>query len=328
MNTEIMKPSNIITLNTNSPVPFTAEERQRSLGLLRQRVDFREGALAFEGDMGDRVFCHGFLDYLAKAWGHHYGVRIRPDDLWYMVLCELAMVVQGQPDLFASLFTTLPGEKQEVLVPTDDITRIDPALVIDQLKRLVPVPVEAFLPNFTTSTPDVYLACSIAFCDMVSPYYNYGTYLCGIPFVEVLGLVGDWALLCARLAVLKSTFGNRGLVCNYLDRCMSVVNGILTAAFGNSGDAFFQGMVRIKKCGSGSQHEMDGWIMQLRYQNDNKLQLEGLPPHLSRLHYTNIDTGRKFTMVSGVTTSRVEGNTLVPCYTAFRYEQIKPTAPR
>lgn len=270
----------------------------------------------------------GFLDYLSLAYRNHYSIVIRPDDIWFMVMAELTLVIAKNPENYASLFTTTPDKRQEIRVPTLDPTQINPALVIEHLKDCVPANVELFLPEFTTTTPASRLALHVAFCDMASPYYNYSTYLCGIPSIRVEGTEEDWAKVAQgfnKLTDLFKPLGAEGksLLWVYLNRCYKCVKAMIGAVVTDDARNLSK-IVKVEPCGSGSQYEMSGWVLDF-CTNNSKVQLEGLPPHIASMSYKNMDTGRTFKLSAGLTESVLDGYFLVPRYSHYVIETTPAT---
>lgn len=269
----------------------------------------------------DSIQTTGYLNYISAAWQNHYSIVLTPTDIWYMVICEITPIIKKNPEYFANLFTSSPTDKQEILVPTNNVETIDPSLVIDILKEKVPSDSELFLPSFTTDTQYSRLALNVAFCDMVSPYYTYSTFMCGIPVVDLKGTKLDWILLRENLRALKSLFKTNFTA--YLQRCHDRVNDILQVIVDKTNSVeLFSKMVKLEKCGSGSQYEMTGWIMDFLNIEDPTypLQLEGLHPHTSVMKYKNLETQRKFTLSAGIFYSVLENEFLIPVYNAHRIE--------
>lgn len=273
----------------------------------------------------DTHVCHsGLLGYLSLVYAYHYSVILRPDDIWFMILAELAPVIAGSAVGHLHLFTTTPGTRHEIIVQTDDVTKIDPEVVVDRLKDCVPARVDDFLPNFSTTTPDARLARYIAFCDLVSPYYSYSTFLCGIPAIKIVGTDEDWTKVWEGLVNLQKLFS--GPIHEFLDRATRTVLQMNMAAL--AGDSsFFKKMVKIEPCGSGSQYEMSGWILDFCFKTKQQTQLEGLPPHIACMSYKNLDTGRCFKLFTGLTESRIQGRFLVPRYGQYVVEVREKAKP-
>lgn len=269
------------------------------------------------------VSTFGYFKYLERCWSNHYTAVLGPQDIWYTILCELAKQIKERPDDYSNLFTTTPGEKQEIVVPTFDVETINPDFVIAELCERVPTKVDDFLPHFSTETPVFKMSMHVAFCDMVSPYYNYSTLLCGIPNIILDGSFEDWDLMGQKLSVIKNLF--KGRLNDYLNRCQELVAKIMAAGFGGTDTVnFFSKMFNIRRCGSGDD-EVRGWFLHFLNRKDftQPMDMPELPPHTSELKYTNLDTGRKFSLFAGVIHARIDGGVLVPEYNAYSKEHVK-----
>ena len=228
---------NTIELCKNESIPFTEEDKTKAKNSIKYKVKDKYWKF-FNSPSNDVVYHEGYLNYLSKAWSNHYSVVMRPDDIWYIILNELTLIIGKDPKTFENLFTTTPGEKQWVIVLTGDPETINPQLVINELKNRVPSEVDKFIPVFTTSTEMSTLAMNVSFCDMVSPYYSYGTLLCGIPSIRIEGTKDDWELIINNLTYLSNLF--RGKISDYIKRCKDVVSNIIKASNKNESSFFRQ----------------------------------------------------------------------------------------
>ena len=260
----------------------------------------------------------GFIEYACFCYQNHYGIVISPTDIMYMVQAELASVVKSYPETFAPLFTTTPGTKQEIITFTGNVEEIDVFAVVDQLRERVPTNVDLFLPEFSTTSIAANLATHVAFCDMVSPYYNYSTCLCGIPTVEVAGTIEDWQKLSKTLFDLSAMFS--GDLKKYLGRVWARVASIIKECSTGNGALFTQ-MVSMKKCGSGSQYEITGWILDFMNTPDKPpIMLQNVHQHISKMEYKNLETQRTFEMYAGIFYCELFNTIAKPVYNANRIE--------
>ena len=261
----------------------------------------------------------GYYDYLTVACQHHLPVVLNPNDIAYIIVCELATAIAKNPKPYASLFTTTPEKKQMIIVLTSDPTKINPQLVVDKLRTRVPTNTALFLPEFSTSTPMTTMAMNIAFCDMVSPFYNYGTCLCGIPSITIGGLKEDWELLRTNLSELSIIFQGSSLY-KYLSRCMNLVCEILR----HEDSKYFEKMAYFNRCGSGGEHEMAGWILQFLNRRDftQPIQTNNITRHSSSMVYTNIETNRNFKLHAGIYYSTFREEVFSPVYNAWSEELL------
>lgn len=279
-------------------------------------------------DLGTRTFLFprhwdvhcikGFIEYICFCYQNHYAAVMSPTDIMYMVQCELATAVKQAPDQFAALFTTTPGQKQEIITLTGNVEEIDVFAVVDKLRERVPTNVDLFLPEFSTTTITSNLAVHVAFCDMVSPYYNYSTCLCGIPRIEIAGTEEDWTKLAQTLYYLSELF--TGDLKKYLGRVWSRVTGIIGECKNGNG-RMFQQMVQMEKCGSGSEYEITGWILDFMNTPDEPpIMLQNVHQHISKMEYKNLETQRTFDMYAGIFYCELYGDLAKPQYNANRIE--------
>jgi hypothetical protein len=140
----------------------------------------------------DGTFFHkNYLEYLELAWSKHYGIVVDPKIFWHMILSEVGVEVREYPEHYRDLFTT-SSEKIEVKVSTDSCEILPVKAVLQELKSKVTANIGMFFPEISTRDEMYDFVLSATFCDVVSPYYNYGMYLCGISSFTVLGTKEDF----------------------------------------------------------------------------------------------------------------------------------------
>lgn len=250
----------------------------------------------------------GYFGYLELAYNAHRGIVIGPTHVWYTVLAELAGHVKANAEHYRALFTDSPGKK-DIVVHGDAEVDVDPRAFVDQLRALVPVGADLFLPTFTTADEAYDIAASAAFCDAVSPYYNYMMMCCGIPRVRVEGTVEDWGNL---LAHLDAVAGRLDLAKAWFALVRSHVAKIRAAAAGEVDVAFWKDIYHTERCGSGSQVEVSGWFTAFAMDPPSVTFPENFPTHTSKVEVTQVETGRKYLFTAGLFHSDVSGDFLVP----------------
>lgn len=263
---------------------------------------------------GGTVKHRGLLYYLETCYNFHKGAVLRPDDFWYLMLSEIASVVKSRPEDFRKLFTD-SSEKKDIIIYNADPVNMSFTTLIDALKKEVPTNTYAFLPKFSTSNAMTKLAFYASFADMISPYYNYMMYMCGIPKVKILGEYSEYQSLCDKVASLAQIFAADNDVLSYLER-MHLTFEKLSNAIENSDSEFFKDIFYLEKCGSGSEHQICGWITQLFFKVE-KSKIENYPSMVSMVEYTNLDTNKKYKKYVGLFGSREEDNYLIPEYGYF-----------
>ena len=270
----------------------------------------------------ENLYHSGYIEYLKSAWKSHFSIVLKPDDIWYMILSELTTAIAKDSKKYKSLFSiAADDEKIKISVPTGDPEEINEQLIINALKNRVPSDVNSFLPKFSTTTPIIQMAMNICFCDLVSPYYSYSTYLCGIPNIRIEGEIEDWELVMTKLMELSIIFSGTPLRA-YIDRCLNR-SILIIGAIKTSNSEFFQKIFKIKHCGSGHD-TITGWILEfLKIKDYMSLTVNLVPPHISKMDWINLDTQRTFSIYAGLFFSKIEGEFLVPEYDFIQLETTK-----
>jgi len=262
---------------------FYSVDPQRAYGF-----EYQEFEAVTELDIKHR----NYLDYLSMCWRRHYGVVISPTILWNMVLSNLAFEVNRVPEIYKKYFTD-SDEKKEI--------------VVDQ---------GGFLINselLSTDDEMSTIANNVAFLDMVSPYYNYGMYLCGIPKIKILGTNGDWQSFMFYLGKLTA------LLPEAEDYLIGVANRVAEIV-DNTCD--YSNMFSLEKCGSGSQVEVSGWIRDFFIKQPKVPYLENFVSCISKIDYKNYNDGEKeYRLYAGLFTSDVDDEYLVPSFNTQYFEK-------
>lgn len=259
-----------------------------------------------------KVTHRNYLDYLTLCWKRHYGVVISPTILWNMVLNNLVFEVNKNPETYRKYFSE-SDEKQEIVVIQGG-NLIDVKLLIEGLTGRIPsdIMLPCFL-GYSTDTENAKIANYTAFLDMVSPYYNYGMYLCGIPKVKILGTTKDWEdfiINAARIAEIIPEFKM------YLTAVSQRVNDMIE----NNCD--YSNFFSLERCGSGGHGEVNGWIRDFYIELPKVNYPENFISCIAKIDYKNYNEGgKKYRMYAGLFTSEVEDGYLVPAFDTMYFEK-------
>jgi len=79
--------------------------------------------------------------------------------------------------------------------------------LVEELRAHVPTDTTLFIPEFSTTTTASRHAMYASFCDLCSPYYNYGMLLCAFPSISIQGGKEDWERLEVRWTKLFKAAG-------------------------------------------------------------------------------------------------------------------------
>ena len=248
-----------------------------------------------------------YLEYLAAAWKSHRGIVVSPDLLWHIVLNETAGHIKANAASYRDLFTTSTG-KVEIKVQTSDPELLPLDAIMAELTKLVPTDIALFRPEFSTSTDASRLAMMATFADAMSPFYNYSMYMCGITKVKVLGSEQDWNRFLFSLNALGNIIPK---LKSYYDQVGNVIEGIAANTESPSTD-FWSKIFSLKKCGSGSQVQVEGWITKFYIKKPSPAYVNNYPTWVSYVEYKNLTTDKSYQLVYGLFSSTEADGYLVP----------------
>lgn len=256
-----------------------------------------------------------YLMYLCQCWKRHYGVIISPTILWNMVLNNLAYKVNKTPDVFRKYFTE-SDEKQDICVEQGD-NLIDTKLLIAGVASKIPSEIlDHVFQEYSTDTEKSIIANYTAFLDMVSPYYNYFMYLCGIPKIRVLGTQRDWSLFATACQCIYDHIPEFK---EYLDTVVNRINSIY------EDECIYGDIFRLNRCGSGSQAEVAGWITDFFIEQPQVTYPENFISCISKIDYHNYNDGKDYRLYAGLFTSTIEDGYLVPEFDNMYFQKVNPT---
>jgi len=254
-----------------------------------------------------------YLGYLGNCWKQHFGAIISPTILWNMILSNLAYKVNKEPEKFRKYFSE-SDEKIEIKVNQPG-NLISPELLIKGLAGRVPSSmIDDCFPEFSTDTEMSTIANYTAFLDMVSPYYNYSMFCCGIPKVKVLGTKEDWSKLMFTLGMITATLPE----CK--DYLLTVANRVGKIIDDNCD---FSDIYRLERCGSGGQVEVEGWIKEFFIEQPSINYPENFISCISKIDYKNYnEDGKMYRMYAGLFSSEIEDGYLVPSFNTQYFEAL------
>lgn len=256
-----------------------------------------------------------YLEYLSVCWANHYGAVISPDMLWHIVLCELSMEVSKNPETYRDLFSD-SKEKQEISVLTDDPMVLPVEKVVEILKSKCNFNIDLFMLRFSTTQQMERFAFGVAFLDLVSPYYSYSMYCCGIPYVELCGSAGDYHMGANILDELSVDFAASPPLSNWLKSAADTFQQLSFVKAGLQNNLDFTKFFALERCGSGSQVEVAGWIRNFFFFQPDVRYVKNFNSCVSRIEYKYLPTQTEYVMTVALNESFLVGDFLVPTFNA------------
>lgn len=272
----------------------------------------------------------GFVAVLAESYSNHLPIVVSPYDLWFIYQTQLAKMVGDDIEKYRPLFS-MSDQKQKIMVPTNDITEIDPFAIIQSLKTYVPANISDFIPKFSYDNATAQVSLAAAFCDLVSPYYSYSTFMCGIPSIKLLGTVNDWEQLELNSAKIFQAFlkyNPSSIHREYLEQAQNIFRHIAISCreevISEESISFWKNIFTQKNVGSGSQLKIGGWINTLHFDKtgaSSARRLEEFAASYAKIEYTNMETKREFIAYYGPFTTRTVMGMLVSEFGAVVFEK-------
>lgn len=240
----------------------------------------------------------GLVGMLSEAYKSHLKVAITPQDIWIVLISEIAKEVNSNSEQYRSLFTT-SQEKEEISVPSGSLTHMPTGTLSHALAGKVLFDSNLLFPEFTTNTAITTEVLQAMFCDMASPYYTYSMFCCGIPAIKLLGTQEDWQNLQKSWNNLIAIFNTQTMK-DYgakVDNVLGNINTTFTTPDGNA--EFWLDIFTQKNVGSGGELTINGWITDLFVTKHKSPMLTNFTSTHGIVNYTQLETKREFYRIYG-----------------------------
>ena len=239
---------------------------------------------------GDKVAVNGILDYLQLAYNHHYGVVFSPDIIMHTVLCNVAEEVKNKEHYFRDYFTKSSEKTLLTVHTTGNIAKAVESWSV-QVNTHSHTDMIEWVKPFSESDGLATLSLKCSMLDMVSKYYDYAMFMCGIPKIQLSGSKQDWEDLKNRLSDIRSKLQHFN---NYMNRVNECVDDLID---GNTSK--LAGIMSVNRVGSGGQLKLDGWIKNLFYDNKPRM-IQTFNPCVSGVDFKDFGSGEEFRIHSGI----------------------------
>ncbi|KAG8781727.1 hypothetical protein FRC20_003188 [Serendipita sp. 405] len=167
---------------------------------------------------------NGFVDTIVTAYNRHHHLIIRPDDIWCAILNQLSFYVNANAEALRSKFVAHEGKKELEVQAYGSRYTVDFGKMATDMGELLRQNVvddtlhEWVIPNFTTTTPNDVVVCSVTLMSTLKEYFSYKFgILCGLPSITLLGEKEDYLAILLRLDKLEE-FGQEPTVWAHLLR--------------------------------------------------------------------------------------------------------------
>ncbi|RDX44369.1 hypothetical protein OH76DRAFT_1359619 [Lentinus brumalis] len=202
---------------------------------------------------------NGFVYAVMDAWGGHYHLRIRPDDVWVAILNQLNFYINAHAEELRRYFVAHNGKRElKVAMTSEGFAGFARKMSLKIRDNVVDSTlVEWVLPDFTTTTLHDRAVCSIVMMASLKAYFSYGSGItCGIPSVTLEGERSDWEEIYRRLDRLYEV-GDEPSV--WAEMLRPILLRFICAFDGTPDQTFWEHVVHrnTEMCG---QDDLSGWL--------------------------------------------------------------------
>lgn len=278
----------ISTNNLSSKLLYALREHTKSNATLKAIDDIPETLMRNSGLVG----------MLSAAYKNHLNVALTPQDFWIVLISEIAKEVNTHSKDYQSLFTQ-SNEKELISISSGSMTHIPITQLSEALSKKVLFDSSLLFPHFSTNTLASTEVIQAMFCDMASPYYDYGMFCCGIPAIKLLGTQEDWVTLQTAWNKLIGIFETSSMKA-YGDKVNSVLEKInATFIHPEMNINFWKDIFTQKNVGSGGDLTIDGWITELFITKHKFAKITHFTATHGIVHYTQLQTEQEFYRIDG-----------------------------
>jgi hypothetical protein len=157
------------------------------------------------------VSTNNLVTCIHMAFSDHYSLELSPDDIWLLIVQQLAIHINQNAESLRHLFVTHSG-KELIDIRADDFIKgklNDWSRVIGQFgeqieQRTIDDIHQLVVTEFTTSTPITKTVTEICLMDTMQSYFDFSvSTMCGIPNIRLMGTVDDWKLILSKINQLS-----------------------------------------------------------------------------------------------------------------------------
>jgi len=237
---------------------YPEKEPRYSIEKSDTKILFDEEVLSHSFDDSNKKFAflnHNvpILDGFYTAHANHYPIRIKPDDIWLLIVQAFSHHVNANAEELRHLFVNFDGKQTlKVEYPLYDISQVD-RKTLEDFSQQINSQMTEFLgekllntlnPDFTTTTYDTSIICKVSIMGAFKKYFNYEMHLCGcgVPYLILEGTAEDY-----RKIIIKAKELSQYQFDWYINRIIPHIQKMVEAKEGHIDVDYFKNMVQQKK---------------------------------------------------------------------------------
>ena len=193
------------------------------------------------------------LNGFYTAHTNHYPIRIKPDDIWLLIVQAFGYHVNVNFEELRNFFVNFDGKKTlQVEYPLSSIEEVD-RKVLEDFSEQINKKMEEYLgekilkiltPNFTTTTYDSTIVAKISIMGAFKKFFNYEMILCGcgIPYIILEGTAEDYQKILDKLNDLKQYKFSW-----YVEKIIPHIQKMKEAKEGKNVESYFKDIIQKKE---------------------------------------------------------------------------------
>ena len=193
------------------------------------------------------------LNGFYTAHTNHYPIRIKPDDIWLLIVQAFSNHVNANSERLRHYFVNFDGKKQlKVEYNLSSIEQVNRKILEDfseqinkQMKEYLGEKlVDILTPNFSTSTYDSKIVGKISIMGAFKKYFDYKMMLigCGIPYIILEGTAQDYKEIISKAKELSKYEFDW-----YINKIIPHIEKMVEAKEGKIDVDYFKNMIQKKE---------------------------------------------------------------------------------
>lgn len=205
-----------------------------------------------------------YIAALTKSFQSHYGFELNPNDIWLIIVQNLAIHINQNSDKFRDKMVDFEGKK---LITINDDSLIlgneanDWSVVLKAFESAIKTNIkdteiaDTIITEFSNSN-EIDLTCfRVSLMDICQSYFDFKVRtMCGIPDIDIVGTKEDWIKIIENVAYLAPIFE----LTSWAKKIIPILTKIVETYDNVVDIPFFKSMYKHNS-GSGSS-EVTGWI--------------------------------------------------------------------
>ena len=234
------------------------------------------------------------------AHNNHYPIRIKPDDIWLLIVQAFSNHVNANSEELRKMFVNFDGKTTLIVeYPLSSIQEVDKKVLENFSEQINSQMVEylgkdlidTLTSDFSTTTNDLKIISKISIMGAFKKYFDYEMHLCGcgIPYLILEGTAEDYKKIIEKSKKLKKYEFDW-----YIDRILPHINKMVEAKEGKIDKEYFKNIIQTEEIteasyGLSGMYEgekkfeyLSGWFLEFfayykegERNNDHKIRVKG-----------------------------------------------------